>query len=403
MINLTNLQARRFLLLKHGLLGEHKFHGKQGIMAFIRQTGCFQFDPVDLCGQNAQIMLQARVKDFTKSMLEELLYVDRRLFDYPDKNLSILPVTDWPYFQRYRDTAIHGGRRFPGMEELEAKALAYIRENGPVSSSELPLEGGIRWHSSIHWSGAGNKETKASRAALEQLYSTGQLVIHHKKNTRKFYDLAENHIPKEILSAPDPHPDEIEHQKWRLLRRIGAIGLLWNRPSDAWLYIQGLDTTRRGKIFTALLEEEKIIPIKVEGISHTLYIQSGDLSLIETIKSGLEPKPRCEVISPLDCFIWDRKLIKAIFNYEYAWEIYTPPVKRKYGPYVIPLIYGESFAGRVEAIRDAKTKTLIIKNIWFEESIKQTKKMQTAIDSCLKRFTKFNDCELVEWQEGVLR
>lgn len=35
---LTNLQARRFLPLKHGLLGECRFIGKEGALALIRQA-----------------------------------------------------------------------------------------------------------------------------------------------------------------------------------------------------------------------------------------------------------------------------------------------------------------------------------------------------------------------------
>ena len=392
MLSISISQARQFILLKHGLLGEHKFVGKEGALAYIRQTGCLQFDPVDLCGQNAQITLNARVKGFTKTMLEELLYQDRQLFDYPDKNLSIIPIEFWSYFRRYREASIEGGKRTDGLAALEAQALEYIKENGPVNSDSLPLTGGIHWQSSIHWSGNWNAETKVARAVLEQLYSTGQLIIHHKKGTRKFYDLAENHIPQEILSAPDPLPDEFEHQKWRVLRRIGAVGLLWNRPSDAWLYIQNLTTPRREEVFKALLKEIKILPVTVKGLNHTLYIRFEDASLVETVKKNPSPKSRCELIAPLDCFIWDRKIIQALFGFHYAWEIYTPPAKRKYGPYVLPLIYGEGFAGRVEAIR--KDKTLFVKNIWLENGVRKTKKLQIAMDDCLKRFAQFNDCEI---------
>ena len=77
MIYLTNRQTRQFLLLKHGLLGEYKFIGKQGTLAFVRQAGCIQFDPVDACEKNAELTLQSRVKDFSKQILYELLYEDR--------------------------------------------------------------------------------------------------------------------------------------------------------------------------------------------------------------------------------------------------------------------------------------------------------------------------------------
>lgn len=105
MIGLTNRQARQFMLLKQGLLGEYRFIGKQGAYEYVRQAGCIQFDPVDACGKNAELTLQSRVKGFTKKMLYELLYEDRLLLDFPDKNLSILPMEDWPYFERYREAA----------------------------------------------------------------------------------------------------------------------------------------------------------------------------------------------------------------------------------------------------------------------------------------------------------
>ena len=114
-------------------------------------------------------------------MLGELLYADRALVDYPDKNLAILPVEDWPYFARYRRTARENGAQFEGLGALEAQALDYIRANGPVSAEELPIAGKIHWHSSIHWSGNWSGESNAARSVLEQLYSTGELIIHHKK------------------------------------------------------------------------------------------------------------------------------------------------------------------------------------------------------------------------------
>ena len=115
------------------------------------------------------------------------------------------------------------------------------------------------WHSHIHWSGNWSGKSNAARAALEQLYSTGELIIHHKKGARKFYDLAEKYLPRTLLAAPDPFPEDAAHQRWRMLRRIGAVGLMWNRPSDAWLGIPGLKADQRKDAFRKLMEEEMCI------------------------------------------------------------------------------------------------------------------------------------------------
>lgn len=391
MIQFTNRQARQFLLLKHGLLSEYKFSGKQGVLDFTRQVGCIQYDPIDVCGKNAELVLQSRIKGFTKEMLAELLYEDRSLVDYPDKNLAIIPVEDWPYFERYRQAARQHAKRYPEMEALAEQVRAHIQNHGVLSSDDLKLDGDFSWQSAIHWSGGNN----SSRSVLEQMYSTGELIIHHKKGTRKYYDLAKNYIHPNLLNAPEPLEDELEHHKWRVLRRIGAVGLLWNRASDAWLNIWGLKAAQRNEVFRQLLDEARIVAVAVEHIKDMLYCRTEDLPLIEAVLQNPKPKFRCELIAPLDNLIWDRKLINELFGFDYTWEIYTPAIKRKFGYYVLPLLYGESFIGRAEIIAERKTGTLVVKNIWFENGVKQTTSLRKALNRCLQKFALFNGCETI--------
>lgn len=391
MIKLTNRQARQFMLLKHGLLGEYKFLGKQGILDFIRQASCIQYDPIDVCGKNSELVLQSRIKGFAKEMLDELLYKDRSLVDYPDKNLAIIPVEDWPYFERYRQAARRHAEHYPEMQALTEQVRAHIQNHGALSSDDLKLDGDFSWRSAIHWSGGNN----SSRSVLEQMYSTGELIIHHKKGTRKYYDIAGKHIPANLLNIPEPLPGEHEHQKWRVLRRIGAVGLLWNRASDAWLNIWGLKADERNEVFRQLLNEANIFAVTVEQMKDILYCRAEDLPLIEAVLNNPEPKYRCELIAPLDNLMWDRKLINELFGFDYTWEIYTPAIKRKFGYYALPLLYGENFIGRVEAIAERKTRVLVVKNIWYENGVKQPMKLRTALDDCFKRLAIFNGCETI--------
>ena len=79
-----------------------------------------------------------------------------------------------------------------------------------------------------------------------------------KKGTIKYYDLAQNHIDAGLLSAPEPYPDEYDYLKWRVLRRIGAVGLLWNRPSDAWLNIWELKSNKRTRFLGDWPKKKKL-------------------------------------------------------------------------------------------------------------------------------------------------
>lgn len=392
MLNITPDQARQFILLKQGLLGRHRFAGKDGAYQYVRQAGCIQYDPVDVCGRNAELTLQSRVKGFTKRMLDDLLYRDRLLVDYADKELSIWPSEDWPYFASYRERSMTLGKTFSGIPELEEEAIRHIRANGPVSSDSLPLEGTVFWHSSMHWSGHWHKESPAARSVLEQLYTDGVLLIHHKSGTRKFYDLADKYLPADLLAALDPCPDESARLDWRVLRRIGAVGLLWNRRSDAWLGIS-MAAEERDAAFARLEKAGRITPVRVEGLRFPLYVLNTDLPLLESVRSGqADCKARLEFLAPLDPMLWDRKLIEALFGFQYSWEIYTPASKRKYGYYVLPVLYGDRLVGRIEPKADRKANSLTVQNIWFEPGVRQTKTLSGMIDKAVCRLARFNGC-----------
>lgn len=390
-ITLTKQQARQFILRKQGLSGEYRFSGKEGVVEYIRQCGCIQFDPIDVCGKNAELVLQSRVQGFTKQMLYELLYEDRRLIDFFDKNLAILPREDWPYFERIRQGYREWGRGRDAVEQIAPQVKELIRTKGAVSSKDIGFNEKVDWY----WS-----STKLARAALESLYFRGELIIHHKRGTGKYYALSEDYIPKELLEAEDPYPEELGHLKWRILRRISAVGLLWNRPSDAWLNIWNLKARERNAVFQELLEEEALIELEVEGCKERLYCVSSDRELLGQSMEECEEKERMELIAPLDCMMWDRRLIRELFDFDYKWEIYTPQEQRKYGYYVLPMILGERFVARVEVTALYKQKQLLIKNIWLEPGVRSTKKLQKDMDRCFRRFLKFHGLSEMVYLNG---
>ncbi len=385
-MNITRRDARRFLLKKQGLLGEKLFAGEDGALAFIHQAGCIQYDPIDVCGRNADLVLQSRVEGYRESILNSLLYEKRRLVDYWDKNMAIFPVEDWPCFARTR--AEYGKdwmRSFEQVEEVAPSIREALKRQGPSFSGDFEARHKVDWY----WS-----ETTASRAVLEALYFRGELCIHHKQGTQKAYDFAENLIPRDILSAPDPYPDDMDHCAWRLKRRIGSVGLLWNRASDAYLGIPDRKAQSRNELFGRLLKEKEIISLSVDGIRDPLYILSSDEELLDRVLSGEEFVRRTQMLAPLDNMLWDRKLIEALFDFYYRWEIYTPREQRQYGYYVLPLLQGEEFVGRIELETDRKTNGLAVKGYWTEKGKKPDKR---ALNRCLKEFATFQEVKDVIW------
>ncbi|MCR5005881.1 MAG: winged helix DNA-binding domain-containing protein, partial [Clostridiales bacterium] len=197
----------------------------------------------------------------------------------------------------------------------------------------------------------------------------------------------------------DPCPDEQDYRCWRILRRIGAVGLLWNRGSSAFLGIE-LTNEQRQEAFARLEEQGRIRPVQVEGIRGPLFMLDEDRPLMEKVLAGtVDTKPRLEFLAPLDPMLWDRKLVEAVWGYQYSWEIYTPAAKRRFGYYVLPMLYGEDLVGRIEAAADRKNQVLLVKNIWFEEGVRRTKRLDHAIEMSIKRLARFNDCKEIQYKE----
>ena len=139
----------------------------------------------------------------------------------------------------------------------------------------------------------------------------------------------------------------------------------------------------------------------MEGMRDMLYCLAEDAPLLEEIRQERIPGgKRCELLAPLDCLLWDRRLIRELFGFEYTWEIYTPQPKRKYGFYVLPLLYGDSFAGRVEAVAGKGGRYLLVKHIWPEEGVHRTKVFDAALERCFRRFAAFNGCSRTVWPQG---
>ncbi len=381
--SLTNGQARAFLLRKQGLSGAPRFHGPDGVRAFIRQAGCIQFDPIDVCGKNAELVLQSRIPDFTKGMLDRLLYQDRWLVDGFDKNLSIYGIEDWPAFARFRHRyGFHDWHR-ERIDAVEAVVRAALEHKDFVTARDLPIQGTVDW---------GWGPTSLARAALETFYFRGDLAIHHKKGSIKYYGLAARCFDPAALAAPDPNPTEDDFVKWLVLRRIGSVGLLWNRPSDAWLMVPGFKGARRDAVFAALAEEGRILPCRVEGIEDPLYVQATDeLLLREVLAQDGEPGPtRVELLAPLDNLLWDRRLVLALFGFDYKWEIYTPVAARKHGYYVLPVLYGTRLVGRIELAVDKEAKRLSVVRCWPESGDAPGPDFEAALHERLARFARFN-------------
>ena len=390
-LRLSKAEARRFLLLHQCLWPPRRLSGKEGVLEFIRHIGCIQYDPVNLVGQNPELVLQARMADYTPALLAELLYADRRLVDGWDKQAAIHLAADWPYFVRQRERA----RREHGDPSNAPMAIATavknaIRDRGPLCSADLEHKATIDW-----WWGV---PTRLGRAALEILYGMGEIGVHHRVNTRRYFDLIERLLPSDLLAAPDPHPADEAYQDWHVTRRVGGLGIASPAAGECWLGIAGVKAKaeERRATLARLCVRDELIPVAVENVNRLpFFIRAADRSLLDLAASAEGVVPGAAFIGPLDNLIWDRDLIRWLFGFDYTWEVYKPAAKRKYGHYVLPVLYGDRFVARAEPIFDRKARVLTIVNWWWEAGVEPDDAMVAALAECLAAFGRYLGAEAV--------
>lgn len=386
-IKLTNQQARRFYLAQHALWPPRRLKGKQGILDLLSsRLGCIQFDSINVTGRNADLMLQSRVHNYYPGILEEMLYTDRSLIDGWDKVAAIFPIQDWPYFFRRRDyMRIYHQKRLEHAADVLPKMVEAVRESGPTSSLDFKDEPKVDWY----WG-----ETKLARAALEALYKQGRLVVHHRVNTRRYFDLAERLVPGELVEKPDPFNDEKEYHDWHVLRRLGGMGLASARAGEHWLGIVEQKAPARRASLQRLVDSGQALEVLVEDMENeTLYMRAEDKPLLEEVTSQRAPKAQAAFITPLDNMMWQRKLIAMLFNFDYVWEVYKPKKLRQWGYYVLPVLYGDRLIARIDPFLDRNTNTLQVKGFWWEADVEANDAMIKAIQVCLKDFMRFLDAD----------
>lgn len=176
-------------------------------------------------------------------------------------------------------------------------------------------------------------------------------------------------------------------------RRISNVGFLWNKASDAWLGIPNFKAKNRQESFTCLAKQKELIELDVAGINDSLFLVRKDQHFLTDILNGLTTSKRLEFIAPLDALIWDRKLIAKLFNFDYKWEIYTPAVQRKYGHYVLPILYGDRFIGRIELKNQRQDQHLSLENYWLENGVKLTTTLEIKLNQAITSFAHFNNCQ----------
>ena len=131
-----------------------------------------------------------------------------------------------------------------------------------------------------------------------------------------------------------------------------------------------------------------------------------DASLIRDLEAGRIPKAwtplettteeEATFLSPLEP-VSARGRAKALFGFDYTWEVYTPAAKRKFGYYALPILWGERLVGRFDPKLDRTTGTLVILGLWLEDaSLAKDVAFADALAAGMRRFMTLLDVRRID-------
>jgi len=390
-------------------------------MRVFDRLGSIQFDPLEIAGRNHDLVLLARVAGYRREMTDALLYEHRTLFEAYNKGLSLLPTEELPWHRASWDRALqrHRGATFDEHAPLVEEMLERIRTSGPLSAGDVGPRAAIDWY----W-----RPTNQVRAILEALAEAGILGLARRDGNRRVYDLAERLFPAEVLAHRPAVRDQFRHKllsRYRAHGLLGATGSaeLWlgTSPSSALGIEDGvpLQTAGRRALHAELVESGELLPVAVEGLKAPRYIVAADLPWLEQAErevaaeaiEGCPPAPGgspagVAFLAPLDPLVWDRDLLRRLYGFDYQWEVYVPEARRRWGYYVLPLLYGDRLVGRIEPRIERRTGTLRIRALWWEHGFDPLDEahagtLATAVAEAVRAHLEFGGLDRVAWPRAV--
>ena len=369
--------ARRFLAIRHLLAPPRALPASpESVLAVVDRLGSLQFDPLNVAGRNHDLVLQARIGGYRRELTDELLYSRRLLFEAYNKALNLLPTSELPYYRITWQNGTDGraGELVREQAPLAEKVLAEITANGPKCSGDFEREAAIDW-----WWGP----TSAARAVLDALNACGRLSLARREGNRRYYDLTERLYPADLLATRIPEREQMRH---KLLSRYRGHGLLGSQGSgELW---PGTGTAaNRAALRRDLQDRGEIVAVEVEGMRGERFIVGDELPLLAEAERAVESDSTtaalgsaaggdsaagdgdaagCSFLAPLDPLMWDRGALGPLYNFEYRWEVYTPAAKRRWGYYVLPILFGDRLIGRIEPRIDRASKSVRILGLTWE-------------------------------------
>ena len=385
-MELSQRDARKLFLKQQGLLRENEFgRGKSATNKAIQQLSYVQIDTISVINRAHEHVLYNRVGNYNPVHLKKLVQ-EREIFEYWSHAAAYLPFKDF----RYSLPVMKGFRNTRQCDDkLAAEVLARISTEGPLRSRDFEDTSGRKRGGWWQW--------KPAKQVLEHLFFSGELMVTRREGFQKVFDLTENVIPSAVdISEPTLE----EWTRFIVQSMVRALGIAteydigYAKPIIRRLSKITLKDPLKIAI-SALVAEGQLIEVNVQGrVCYTTEQLLGLLPVRSTRQS-------VRLLSPFDNVVINRQRTLELFDFNYLLECYVPAPKRKYGYFSLPLLYGDSLIGRLDAKAHRKHNQLRVNNLVLEPHVKVEDQLIQTLASGIAKFAKDHDCDSFSFQRST--
>ena len=392
-LELSRAVARRFLALRHLLAPPRALPAEpESVLTVVERLGFLQFDPLEVPGaRNHDLVLHARIAGYRREWTDGWLYgPDRRLIELYNKGLNLVPLAELPHYRVTwdRNAPIYRDGILREQAAVADAILEAIERDGPLSTSAFAQHG-----HTVDWWWA---PTRAGRAVAEALFVSGRVGIARRDGNRRYYDLIERLVPADLLADRESDEEGVLH---RLLSRYQATGLT-TPAAQAEVMLGTGNVAERVRRTAELVARGLVVPVEVEGVKGPRYIVSAEQPMLDAAADWNDAaQPEVAFLAPLDPLMWDRRLLRDLWDFDYLWEVYVPEPKRRWGYYVMPILFGDRLVGRIEPRVERATRTLRIAGLWWEEGFVpgRAEGFVAAMRRALRDYRAFVGAKRLEW------
>jgi len=166
------------------------------------------------------------------------------------------------------------------------------------------------------------------------------------------------------------------------------------RPNASWeVWSLDVKAAERKRVITKLVNRGELVPAEVEGVLFHALPET-----LETLDSA-QPANCMIFLAPLDQFMWDRKAVAHLFDFDYIWEVYKPEKDRKWGYYVLPVFYQDRLVARFDSRLKGGVWNLY--KWYWEAGVTPDADMLSALERAVSSFKAYLGAEKVKLPSGM--